>query len=192
MKKFIYLLVVLVAISCANSPDEDPVPYIPNLGEYTPVSIISDIPIDANFDGQYSNDFMGEFKKAGEHSYAMKLFYTNSSQIIINSPLPVTFKEVIYAGISIPRMSKPSPNQPTDYTVTLTNNMGAVISRNDYSILETEPLLDRDGNPTDSKIIDFSIIDDDNIILKIFHEQIYDENTKEWKSITLEALYTKI
>jgi hypothetical protein len=192
MKKICYLLIVLVTISCANPPDEDSVPYIPNLGEYTPVSIISDIPIDANFDGEYSNDFMGEFKKAGEHYYNMKLFYTNSSELIINTPHPVTIKEVVYAGISIPRMSKPSPNQPTDYTVTIGSGMGVYIYLKDNSIIETEPLLDRDGKPTDSKIIDFSIIDDDNIILKIFHEQIYDENTKEWKSITLEALYTKI
>lgn len=180
MKKLIYVLFTLLAISCSNPPEVEPAPYIPNIGEYTPVSIISDTPIDANADGEYSNDFIEEFKKAGQHSYSMKIWYNDN-------------EKMIYVDVFIQYMERPPSHYPnSDYTVIYSNTMGAFVNYIDYSIEETVNLLDRDGNPTDSKIIEFTIIDDETILLKIFHEQIYDENTKEWKSITLEGLYTKI
>ena len=179
MKITAFILVSILLVSCTRTPQDESNEIIPNLGNYTVQSMTSDLPIDANFDGVYDNDFLKEILSES---------MTNRSELLlVKNPNSNNFG--ILASISV--MSRPDINQPTDYTVILNQVTTADVNFVDNTITKTTPIPNRDGTPSETRIIEFKIIDEETVKLKFNHNLIYDVSSKEWKTIKIDAVYKK-
>lgn len=178
MKKFfLSTLIIFLVNSCINRNDDDSNLIAKRyIGEYIPLSINSDYAIDANSDGVYNTNLFEEF-----------------SLILSKTPIRIwdSKENTLYCDALIGYMSKPPITYPSDYTEVLINPTGAYLSKKDFKILKTAPILNRDGTVSETKIIDFKIIDNNTIQLKFNNNLIYDESTKEWKTIKIDAVYKK-
>lgn len=178
MKKFtISLFTFMFALACTNREDNE---YKKNaekyIGEYSAFSMTSDTPIDANFDGAYNTNLFEEFSLS-VRIMPIRVWYNKDNSL--------------HCDALMDHMSKPPITTPSDYTIVLTNPIGVDVSKFNFKILKANPILNRDGTPSETKIIDFKIIDQETIQLKFNHNLIYDVSSKEWKTIKIDAVYKK-
>lgn len=177
MKKIITFLILILIVSCNSEQEELNNKF--SYGEYDAISMVSNIPIDANFDGIYSTDFLNQFlsysttKGSSFKFFALDENNTSSLSIILQT------------------MHRWPPEYQDDITNITTRGVFAHLSTIDGSILSAPFAIDQDGNPTETKLIDCKIIDNETIQLKFKHTLIYDIPTSSWITITVEGIYKK-
>lgn len=177
MKKIIIACVFFIFLSCSNDDEITKVNTF-NYGDYTAISMVSNIPIDGNFDGNYSTDFLNEFLSYSITARSTFKFYSLDNDT---------------SGLSIilQTMQRWPPAYQDDST-NITNRGVFVSIYNTSGSIETAPFaVDRDGFPTETKVIDFEIIDSMTIKLKFNHNLIYDIPTSSWRTIIVEGIYKK-
>jgi hypothetical protein len=176
MKKIIIASVFFMFLSCSNDEDIKKLNSF-NYGDYTAISMVSNIPIDGNFDGNYSTDFLNEFL-----SYSITAKSTFKFYSLDNNK----------SGLSIilQTMQRWPPSYQDDTTIITNRGVFAEINNNAF-IINAPFAVDRDGNSTETKLIDFEIIDSITIKLKFNHNLIYDIPTSSWKTIVVEGIYKK-
>jgi hypothetical protein len=177
MKKIIIASLFLMFLSCTKDDETTKVNAF-NYGDYTAKSMVSNIPIDANFDGNYSTDFLNEFLSYSTTARSTFKFYSLDNN---------------KSGLSI--ILQTMHRWPPAYQDNITNitNRGVFGEINNIGVnIESAPFaIDIDGNPTATKLIDFEIIDSFTIKLKFKHTLIYDIPTSSWKTLTVEGIYKK-
>ena len=177
MKIAIFLFSILTFISCSDNNDET-VNTTFKYGDYTAISMVSNIPIDANFDGNYSTDFLNEFL-----SYSITARSTFKFYSLDNNK----------SGLSIilQTMQRWPPSYQDDTTNITNRGLWATINNVGINIASAPFAVDGDGNPTTTKLISFEIIDSTTIKLKFNHSLIYDIPSASWKTIIVEGVYKK-
>ena len=174
--KSIYVVLVFLLVSCSSENANELENKI-NYGDYTAQIMTSNVAFDANLDGNYSNDFLAEFIALGG-SYQSRLKIANIGD------------NTSFVNITLPTMYKFAPTVQ-DETITILNRTVSANINNKSFMLTAFSMLDNDGNPTNTKIIDFTIVDSNTIKIKVNHSLIYDVPTTSWKTIVIDALYKK-
>jgi hypothetical protein len=164
-------------LSCSNDEDITKLNTF-NYGDYTAISMVSNIPIDANFDGNYSTDFLNEFL-----SYSITARSTFKFYSLDNNKSGL--------NIILQTMQRWPPSYQDDTTNVLNLVTFAHFSNKGKEIILNQPILTTDGLPTETKLIDFEIIDSTTIKLKFNHNLIYDIPTSSWKTVIVEGVYKK-
>lgn len=177
MKKIIIACVFFIFLSCTKDEETSNVNSF-NYGDYTAISMVSNIPIDGNFDGNYSTDFLNEFLSYSITARSTFKFYSLENNT---------------SGLSIilQTMQRWPPSYQDDTTNILRLVTFAHISNERQEIISNQPILTTDGLPTETKLIDFEIIDSNTIQLKFNHNLIYDIPTSSWRTIIVEGIYKK-
>lgn len=176
--RILSVLLFILLISC-NKDDNPANTY--NFGTYRAVQMTSDTPIDADFDGIYSTDFLQELVWSG-HDFRNTLKF-----------IPDRDNKFFSFLIMLAVMHKnPTESIYEDHTALpdfLTRGLSA--SFNSTGELKTYPMIDQNGNLTETKVIDYKIIDKETIMLKFYYTFIYDIPSSEWKNIIVEGIYKK-
>jgi hypothetical protein len=177
MKKIIIASLFLMFLSCTKDDETTKVNAF-NYGDYTAKSMVSNIPIDANFDGNYSTDFLNEFLSYSTTARSTFKFYSLDNN---------------KSGLSI--ILQTMQRWPLSYQDDTTNILRLVtfasISNTNREIFSFQPMLTTDGDLTDTKLIEFKIIDNNTIKLKFNHNLIYDVPSASWKTVIVEGIYEK-
>jgi hypothetical protein len=177
MKK-INILCLFILFSSCSKEDEILNKNSFNYGDYTALSMVSNIPIDANFDGNYSTDFLNEFLSYSITARSTFKFYSSDNN---KSGL----------NIILQTMQRWPLAYQDDKTNITNRGVWATINNVGINIVSAPFAVDGDGNPTATKLIDFEIIDKTTIKLKFNHNLIYDIPTASWKTIIVEGIYKK-
>lgn len=174
---FLFLFSIILIFSCEKEQEIVTINF--NYGDYDAISMTSNIPIDANFDGVYSTDFMEEFLLESIRNRSSLKFYqlgdTNESSF----------------SIFIPTMYRFPPEFETNTTTILNKGAFFSISNVDGNIISTTPIVDRHGEPTATKITGYNIIDDETIEITFKHTLIYNIQTAKWLTISVNGVYKK-
>lgn len=146
MKKLILFFLIIHTYSCTDDINFKS-PSISVLGDYEAVSSISNVPIDGDFDGVYSTDLLQEFAKYGPR-YIPKVRIGRYSS-----------NDLVTVSCSFNLMNRFPPEYESNTTNVNTRDAGALIYHENGMIFHAYPVQDRDGNDTDTKLLDFEIID---------------------------------
>lgn len=178
MKNIMIFSILFLILSCSEAPDNDVINSNFSYGEYDAISITSNIAIDANFDGIYSTDFRIEFLSESIRNHSSFKFNpdeNNSSSLII----------------VLPTMHRAKPEFETDQTSILNRITFVKISDINGEITSTQPILTVYGEPTETRVTNINIIDNETIELTFFHNLIYDIVSESWQNIIVEGVYKR-
>lgn len=177
--RILSILLFILLISC--NKDDNPA-NLYNYGTYRAVQMTSDTPIDADFDGIYSTDFLQELVWSGYD-------FRNSLKFV-----PDRDNKFFSFLIMLAVMHKNSPESiyedHTAHPDFLTRSLSASFS-NSTGELTAYPMRDQNDNLTETKVIGYKIIDRETIMLRFYYTFIYDMPSASWKNITVEAIYKK-
>lgn len=179
MKTNIILLVlaIITLFSCENPPQDEVVKPHFLEGRYQTVFMTSDIPLDINQDGDYSTNFM---EQVGEVSFfdtylRCVVYATSNEELVIGYPVPIS-QELVAANLN--------------YTALATKIASVMIKRNDFSISHAQ-ITENRFRPSNTQATHVEVIDENNFIITVFHDQIYDENLDKWMEFNLTCHYEK-
>jgi hypothetical protein len=178
-----YLRIVpylLMAIGCGTQEPKPEEPLARVGGKYQLVSLLSDRPIDADFDGVYSTDAYAEFN-AGVFRGSFSISWLSSGTLGFLTPFPLTYE-----------WPKEFQSDSGFYFETSTSGIVGEIDPADTSVVGSWwvglPWL---TDSSDMQVKKFEVIDDQTIRMLIYHDLIYDLQEEEWVSSNMEATYSK-
>lgn len=174
LKKIFILLLFVILYSCSDDNEKES--KIHFLGYFEAIHCETNIPLDGNFDGQYSNDFLSEFLSHG-------LWYKPKLRV-------QKINENLSFGFNMPLMSRFPSEFDSNSTFILLGASTAKIDIHNFSIIDNRPLYNND-EPTNSKMMSWELIDNETIKVVFFHDQIYDILDEEWKSITINCTFKR-
>jgi hypothetical protein len=184
--KYLWIIpYLLLAIGCGTQEPKPEEPLARVGGKYQMVSLVSDRPIDADFDGVYSTDAYAEFN-AGlmsglESGYLSIALLSQSYTLGFSTPFPLIYE-----------WPKQFQSDSGFYFEASTVGLVAEIDRADTSVVRSwDNGFPRLTDPSDMHVKKFEVIDDQTITMLVYHDLIYDLREEEWVSTNMEATYIK-
>lgn len=194
MKYFIYtsliLLITVCSVSCKSEIENNSISEIftlPYDGDYKVVSLTANVPVDLNFDGVYSTDFLHEFSDLTDW-YGTRMY-----DVRLTTRKYISEKTVLLTSMPYMKRYPPAYNIK-ETSVVISGVYGNYIYsekansfKNTMDIKEVLKYRDLFG----VVITDLYPINQNTIFLQFEHSKIYDERDHAWKTIMVDGVFIK-
>lgn len=180
MNKYFSIILLILLFSCSKDETVNKFPYD---ADYKVVSLTSNIPVDLNFDGIYSTDFLNEFSYEfnWDNKYHMRIITPEDYHTILFFEMP--FMKRYPPEYNILETTVLDGGATVDYSYSLETNTFT-------NITPSEEIL-RQKDISGVVLLDLIPIDENNLLVKFEHSKIYDEGSQQWLTVNVDGIYKK-